>query len=308
MADWRFSKILLVTDGSLHSTTTEQTALNFAQRFGSSVDIINVIRKPFFGEKWLRTQIEETLASLASEKTQHLDSVVERFQQAGITDAHRSLLEGKSSDEITKYALSHDIDLVIRYRKGAASKRRGMVGQTAYKLLGICPVPVLLVAPEQPVEPNSVLACVDLNDDLTLNSKIVSIARAIKLNPEQQPNVLYCWDLFGHEFLKHRMNSQEYDEMVQRIEAEQRLRFDEMIRQLGLDASKPGIDMVFGPPQYAIPDYSDQHNADLVVMATVAPRSFGNKLLGSTVENTLHDLKCSILAIKPDGFESPLSL
>ncbi|HMO15362.1 MAG TPA: universal stress protein [Pirellulaceae bacterium] len=307
MNELNFSRILLITDGSLLATTTEQTALNFALRFGSSVDVVDVIRKPYFGEKWIHTQIESTLATLAEEKHKHLNNVAKSFKDAGVSQVNLQILEGKSSIEIAKYVLQHNIDVVIRYRKGAASKRTGPVGQTAYQLLGSCPVPVLLVAPSSPVTPDRVLACVDVYDETSLNKKIVDMACFVKTDREEQPSLLYCWDWFGHEFLKHRMNAQEYEEITKRLEAEQRQKLRDLAVALNLNPDHPGVKLLFGSAQYAIPEYANQQKFDLVVMSTVAPRSLGNKLLGSTIDNTIQRLDCSLLAIKPDGFVSPVT-
>jgi len=48
--------------------------------------------------------------------------------------------------------------------------------------------------------------------------------------------------------------------------------------------------------------------ADLVVMGTVARTGIAGWLIGNTAEAILEQLQCSVLAVKPHGFVSPVKL
>ncbi|MFU8769020.1 MAG: universal stress protein [Desulfotignum sp.] len=45
---------------------------------------------------------------------------------------------------------------------------------------------------------------------------------------------------------------------------------------------------------------------DLVVMGTIARTGVSGLFIGNTAEAVFHQLQCSILAVKPPGFESPV--
>ncbi len=47
---------------------------------------------------------------------------------------------------------------------------------------------------------------------------------------------------------------------------------------------------------------------DLVVMGTVARGGLAGLLIGNAAERMLRKLPCSVLAVKPDGFVSPVRL
>ena len=47
---------------------------------------------------------------------------------------------------------------------------------------------------------------------------------------------------------------------------------------------------------------------DLVVMGTVARSGIAGMLIGNTAERVLRKLPCSVLAVKPEGFTSPVRL
>ena len=53
-------------------------------------------------------------------------------------------------------------------------------------------------------------------------------------------------------------------------------------------------------------EYAGSVSADLIVLGTRGRTNIRDILLGSTAEKALEQSRCSILAVKPEGFESPL--
>ena len=54
---------------------------------------------------------------------------------------------------------------------------------------------------------------------------------------------------------------------------------------------------------YAIVDYLKEAEADLAVLGTRGRTGIKILLLGTTAERIIHESPCSVLAVKPDGFE-----
>jgi nucleotide-binding universal stress UspA family protein len=61
-----------------------------------------------------------------------------------------------------------------------------------------------------------------------------------------------------------------------------------------------------GEPEEVIPEYAVAGGIDLVVMGTVARSGIAGLLMGNTAERVLRKLPGSVLAVKPDGFVSPV--
>lgn len=57
-----------------------------------------------------------------------------------------------------------------------------------------------------------------------------------------------------------------------------------------------------------IVEYAAKVQADLIVLGTRGRTNLRDLLLGSTAEKALEESKCSILAVKPEGFEHPLAV
>ena len=61
------------------------------------------------------------------------------------------------------------------------------------------------------------------------------------------------------------------------------------------------------PPELAIMNCVEQHAIDLIVMGTVGRTGISGFITGNTAERLLPRIPCSLLAVKPPGFESPVS-
>jgi nucleotide-binding universal stress UspA family protein len=63
-----------------------------------------------------------------------------------------------------------------------------------------------------------------------------------------------------------------------------------------------------GEPEEVIPEFVVAQGIDLLVMGTVARAGIAGVLIGNTAERVLRKLPCSVLAVKPAGFVSPVRL
>lgn len=63
-----------------------------------------------------------------------------------------------------------------------------------------------------------------------------------------------------------------------------------------------------GEPEDVVPKYVDEHAIDLVVMGTVARTGISGLVIGNTAERVLQRLRVSVLATKPPGFTSQVTL
>ena len=86
---------------------------------------------------------------------------------------------------------------------------------------------------------------------------------------------------------------------------------DKVIGKLGqetLDYLKPRKHLVKGVARKEIPAMAKRIEADLVVMGTVGRQGVPGFIMGNTAETILNQIDCSVLAIKPPGFITPVSL
>jgi len=74
------------------------------------------------------------------------------------------------------------------------------------------------------------------------------------------------------------------------------------------DASKIEIHLRRGPAAANIFAVAEEVEADLIVMGTVCRTGMAGFLIGNTAESLLSRVTCSVLAVKPPGFQSPVKL
>ncbi|MBN1992956.1 MAG: universal stress protein [Anaerolineae bacterium] len=81
--------------------------------------------------------------------------------------------------------------------------------------------------------------------------------------------------------------------------------------RVGADAYKnlfPHFHLLRGSARKTIPELAVALQADLVIMGTVARTGISGLIIGNTAEAILDQLTCSVLAIKPPGFITPVKL
>ncbi|NMT50792.1 universal stress protein, partial [Vibrio parahaemolyticus] len=52
--------------------------------------------------------------------------------------------------------------------------------------------------------------------------------------------------------------------------------------------------------------YVESIEVDVLVMGTLARTGISGYVIGNTAENILQSINCSLVALKPDGFVSPI--
>ena len=61
-----------------------------------------------------------------------------------------------------------------------------------------------------------------------------------------------------------------------------------------------------GLPEDVIPDLATKLDAELVILGTIGRTGLSAALIGNTAEHVIDSINCDLLAIKPDGYKSPL--
>ena len=104
-------------------------------------------------------------------------------------------------------------------------------------------------------------------------------------------------------------------EYVEQVRQEHANSLDRLVGQVTDSASqdslnylKPRTHLVRGSARKEIPALAKHIEADLVVMGTVARTGIPGFIMGNTAESILNQVDCSVLAIKPPGFETPVTL
>lgn len=228
--------------------------------------------------------------------------------------------------EIIKHAIHHQHDLVVKCAEDMDWIDR-MLGSEDLHLLRKCPCPVLMLKPDQKNNFQKVLATVDVNDAFDeldegrvqeqLNQDVLEYSAALSLPELSEIHIGSAWEAYAEDFLRHGGFSSTPEEKVDRyVEQERRecstklealvRKMDEMLGKATVQYLQPRTHLVKGGASKEIPLMIENYDIDLIVMGTVGRVGIPGLIIGNTAESILEQTKCSVLAIKPEGFKSPV--
>ena len=322
----RFKDILYVaTPGSIDHIALER-AVVLAENNQAYLTVVEVIDElPHNTELIAHAQsIEELQAKIVEGHRQGLEKMMAPW--SGNVEIKTKVLIGIPFLEIIREVLRNGHDLVIKTAESGGLLDR-VFGSDDMHLLRKCPCPVLLVKPESPKTYQRILAAVDVDghyppEELKarhlLNLQILEMASSLTLAEFAKLHIVYAWDALGKQILQDAPVDLSEDRITTifektRLQNKQNLNalMDEVIAKLGQETSehiKPQTHLLEGLPRKNIPALSKEIKADLVVMGTVARTGISGFFMGNTAEAILNQLDCSVLAIKPLGFKTPVTL
>jgi len=144
-------RILVGCDFSPDLSLALGYALSLAQEFESELHLIHVLEPSFYN------QLTKPKASVTNGVQQAMqDALREQLSRLVPEEAHRwcqvktVLSVGRSHEEITTYAVAHEIDLIVLGVRGHSLVEKLFVGSTTDRVIRQAPCPVLSVCPTGP--------------------------------------------------------------------------------------------------------------------------------------------------------------
>ncbi len=307
----RFKKILVATDTRLEQHAVVEKAAEIALKNQAALTIVDVVPEI----SWIANKLVSDLAHMrelyAQEVAAKLDSLAAPLRERGM-EVTTKVLTGKTSVEVVRDVLREKHDLLMVVAKGKNSKRKGFFGYTAVHLLQTCPSAVWLVAGEVATETNHVLGCVDITSDQAeaaeLNDRVYELTWSIGQACGARHSLLHAWQMNDEGLLSARLRHSLVVGFVQEYYESIKERYEKFMKSHGSSFDAEGIHLIKGRAPEIVDRFVRQNAVDLVVMGTLARTGLAGALLGNTAEQTLDRIECSLLALKPYSFVSPIKL
>jgi len=236
------------------------------------------------------------------------------------------VLQGSLFLEVIREVLRDGHDLVIKSAEDPEWLDR-LLGSEDMHLLRKCPCPVWLVKPGAARKHRSIVAAVDLDDaheesELQtrhrLNMDILEMASSLALANFCELHVVHAWEVVGETSMRDgfiRLPEAKVDAYVHLVKRRRESAMARLLEELNdqpgngvLDCIEYTVHLVKGSPRKIIPSVSRTVRADMVVMGTVARTGVPGFITGNTAEMILAQIESSVLAIKPRGFRTPVTL
>jgi nucleotide-binding universal stress UspA family protein len=304
-----FNRILFVSTGLRNDDGALVSAMNLATKSNTNLDIVlllpllpkNLID---YAQKFADTFITEFNSFAQEHKVK--TSFAGELTVLTLNNKHACV-------SLIQMVLQHKYDLLIK-QVDSDNHEKGFKALDM-DLLRKCPCPLMLCRPDHDVASGSVAVAIDPMSDehsghaLSLN--LLSTAIGLTSGSDKALDVISCWDFSLESSLTTgtwlNLSMDELASEKEKCRSEHLSALNEVLNEVPEQESL-NVQHLNGFAHIQIPEYVAKQEIDLLVMGTVARTGIAGFIIGNTAENVLQSLQCSLLALKPAGFVSPVKL
>ncbi|MDA8743901.1 universal stress protein [Rubripirellula amarantea] len=305
-------KHILVYAGTEQPEVAVTRAAQLALENNASLTLMDVV-KPIPKALGLMTDVakpDELEKLVAADRRRRLLDLASEISDTGL-QLDVLVAIGDPATEITRQVVSDQYDLVVKTADGFSPAGR-LFGSIAKSLLRLCPCPVWLLKPQIHGEFDRVLAAIDVDSldakHADLNRKILELAYSIAQRDQAELHVVGAWQIWMEDAVRRNAGDDAVELLRKEHEAKVNKAIDELLQAPYSKSDDVHLHLRQGTPASVIRSVADEIEADLMVMGTVCRTGVAGFLIGNTAETVISDVTCSLLALKPDGFVSPIQV
>lgn len=300
--------ILAIVDTERDSQPALSRAFELAAKTGASVTAMLVVYDLSYDMTTMLSgdERESMRNAVTNEQAkwlkEHLLSL--GFQEADIVVEWNN----RAYESIIHYALNDSVDLVVKATKSHDDLASVLFTPTDWHLMRKCPCPVLLVKEHDWPEDGEIIAAVNVGSEddehAALNDKITMMANDYASLLHGNVNLV---NSFPSTPLNIAIEVPEFDpdNYYNAVKHHHENEMKTHALKYGVPENKCIVKE--GLPEKVIPQIAKDIDAELVIIGTVGRVGISAAFIGNTAEHVIDELNCDVLAIKPDGYVSPLA-
>lgn len=303
---------LYVSHGTADETEGLKQALSLARNNDAPLSVLVVC--PEFPDEFpdYRKKYEESLVAQAEASIRSTKEAL-TLEEGAVNISIELVSDKTPSTKIIQHVLQHGHDLLI---KEAESRDGGGSGFKAIDmdLLRKSPCAVWLSRPiahsrqhiqvAVAIDPESSEAAAE-----ALSKRMLELSRSLADSCSGELHIISCWDYEFESFLRRsvwvEVSDAEIAGAVLDTQREHRAALERLIDTSGISGSHR-VHHLRGMAEERIPSFVKDEKIDILVMGTVARTGIPGFIIGNTAENIVQKLSCSLMALKPQGFVSPV--
>jgi nucleotide-binding universal stress UspA family protein len=311
----RFKNVLLVTGERSGERATMARAATLVKQNSARLTLVEVVERIPREMKSLIavTPPSDLVKWVVKDRRERLEGLAAPLRDQGIR-VSVAVLSGTPFLEITRQVVRRKHDLVILTAEGKGGLKERLLGSTSLHLLRKCPCPIWVMKPTRSKRYRRILAAVDPDASVSerddLNVQILDLATSLARIEESRLSVVHVWRLPGESFYRtgrSGVSRREIEAMLAGAEEASRQQVEELLGSYVLDDIRHDTILLHGEAGDRIPELARESKADLLVMGTVCRTGVPGFFIGNTAERVLQHLDCSLLAVKPKRFETPVT-
>lgn len=304
----RFKNILCVVNPPKNASSALQRASELASRQGACLTLVDVVQEVS------PTLVDGGLVSADAQRVSVVEcenAMQSLLDEEGIAvEAKIKVLVGIPFIEIIRQVLRGSHDLLIK-PTDSPGRRLGQLGSTDKRLLRKCPCPVWLVKPTRRKKYDHILAAVDSDPDrpdATLNTLILDLSTSLATRERTDLHVVSAWEVSSEAALHSRMGQPGLSQLLKDLRKTYMQCLTQLTEAYEQRCAKFHVHLLKGKASNVILAEAKKRRADLIVMGTVGRVGIPGFFIGNTAERILCKVDCSILAVKPEGFKTPVEV
>lgn len=326
----RFKHILCVMEHGDAGAATLQRAVALAENNQASLTVIDVVARVAsgIGMHDCDPMLRDLHSAEWRDREARIAVLLEPYRHRQIAIRH-TVLPGITFVEVIREVLRNGHDLVIKCPESPSWLKRVFSSDDMH-LLRKCPCPVWMVKPNAPKTYKRILAAVDIDAGYPakelairqrLNARILEVAASLAISESAQLHVACAWESLAEQaqgrLFALDVSSERLAQSVAQEQLQQQRVLDALVNnRIGrgnatrdaVEYLQPRTHLLKGSARAEIPALATRLAIDCIVMGTVARTGVRGFIIGNTAEAILAQVECSVLAIKPEGFATPVAL
>ncbi len=252
------------------------------------------------------TEREEFRAEYIADRYHWLEDLLETYQlpQKSLTAVH---WHPRVYESVVEAAREEQVGLIIKSMKHDPVVTSPIFTPLDWHLIRKSPFPVLLVSQKQQTQYEHIVTAVNTGFEdrshALLNEKLTECADEFADIYSGQVHLVNAYPPTPQPMSKSTQNFT-YSVLARAIRNHHFQALDMFGERFAI--AKTHRHLVEGEPHEVIPSIISSLSASLLVIGSIGDMGMASKTLGQSAEFIIDNIQCDVLAVKPDGFVSPL--
>lgn len=308
----KYQNILVAIDPQQDDQPALRRAVYLNQRLGGRITAFLPIYDFSYEMTTLLSPDERTTMrkGVVSQRTEWIREQAKAYLEAGVNIEVKVIWHNRPFEAIIQEVLDGGYDLLLKMAHQHDRLQAVVFTPTDWHLLRKCPCPVWMVKDQPWPEGGKAVVAVNLASEEPhhdpLNTRLVK--ETLELAELVNHTEVHLVGAYPVTPINIAIELPDFDPSVYNdaIRGQHLLAMKALRQKFSIDEKYTHVDK--GLPEEVIPSLASHLDAGVVVLGTIGRTGLSAAFLGNTAEQVIDHLRCDLLAIKPEGFTSPVEL
>ncbi len=304
-----YQKLLVVVDPTSDKQAALARAVELASKNKAQITVfLSIFDFSYEMTSILSSQEREAMRlGVIEQRTAWLNDLISQYSHLGLEMKSEVVWHNRPFESIILHAIKGEYDLIVKGTHEHDKLKAVIFTPTDWHLLRKAPVPVLMVKEHDWPVAGKIVCAVNVSSEdeahQSLNGVIIEHAKDLALKFDAEVHLVngFPGTPVNLAIELPDFDAHSYNETI-RMQHEQRV--SALANAYGVNASHCHVKE--GLPEDVIPEVAEELDAELVILGTVGRTGISAALIGNTAEHVIDSINCDLLAIKPEGYKSPL--